>query len=422
MFASGSLAAQEAMKTIPAKPAEQVTVNNWTTQPYNKWSFRNVGINPSVMVPRSGNILPLAENFNKSIADFKFKYQGKTHTVKSAMLGDDTDGYIVLKDGIIVYEEYIGRFEKYDHHMWASSTKSLIGMAMGILVSQGKVKLDAKTETYISELKDTHFGQRSVREVLNMVSALDYSEDYENFTPGSVSTEYFRRLGFIPAFDLMALDPTKNGTPRGMVGIMPLMKQNPSLKPSVRFEYHSPNADVAGWIIARVSGKPLNKFIAENFWSKMGAGNDAFFMADVSFNPIATGGFNTTLRDFARVGLLMLNDGNYNGQQIVPTDWIKDTFAITDEERAHTKRSSYKDTKSAVYDEWLEGYKNYLWVHDSKKGIATFRGVFGQHLYINKDKNVVIATFSSAASASNSTREANKPRLAAFDAISNQLK
>ncbi len=252
-LSAGSLAAEEAMKNVPAKPSEQVTFMNWSEQPYNKWSFRNVGMNPSVMVPRSGNILPLAENLNKAIPDLEFKFQGKTHTVKGAMFGDDTDGYIVLKDGKIVYEEYIGGFEKYDHHLWASSTKSLIGMAMGILVSQGKVKVDAKTEAYIPELKGTHFGQRTVREVLNMVSALDYSEDYENFIPGSVSTEYFRRLGFIPAFDLMALDPTKNDTPRGLIDYMPLMKNNPKLKPSMKFEYHSPNVDVAGWIIARVS-------------------------------------------------------------------------------------------------------------------------------------------------------------------------
>lgn len=413
--------AQEAMKSIPAKPAEQVTFMNWSEQPYNKWSFRNTGVGPSVMVPRSGNIVSLESNINEAVPDIEFEYQGKTHTVGSAMLGDDTDGYIVLKDGKIIYEEYFGGFEKLDHHLWASSTKSVIGMSIGILVSQGKVKVDAKTETYIPELKGTHFGQRTVREVLNMVSALNYSEDYENFEPGTVSTEYFRRLGFVPAFDLMALDPMTDDTPRGLLAFMPLMTSNPDLEPGVKFEYHSPNVDVAGWIISRVSGMPLNKFIAENFWSKIGAANDAFFMADVSYTPIATGGFNTTLRDFARVGLMMLNDGFYNNQQIVPADWIKDTFALTEEEQIHVNNSAYRDVKSAVFDEHLEGYKNFLWVHDSKKEIATFRGVFGQNLYINKDKNIVIATFSSAASASNAARATNKPRMAAFDAISNHL-
>lgn len=255
-----------------------------------------------------------------------------------------------------------------------------------------------------------------------MVSALDYSEDYVNMRPGEVSTEYFRRLGFIPAFDLMALDPTQDDTPRGLLEFAPLFNKNPELDPNVKFEYHSPNVDVAGWIIARVSGKPLHRFIAENVWAKLGVEHDAFFMADVAFNPVATGGFNTTLRDFARVGLLVLNNGSFNGHQIFPANWVQDSFSLSDAERTHMNRSAYKDSEGPVYDEWLEGYKNYLWVHDSKKGIATFRGVFGQHLYINKDKNVVIATFASAASASNAARLTNRPRLAAFDAISDQLK
>lgn len=415
-------AATIAMDKIPAKPVSQVTLMNWSEQPYNHWSFRNVGVQPSLMVPRAGKITLLPEAPNPAVADIKFDYQGKSHTVRSAMVADSTDGYIVIKDGKVIHEEYFGDFSEHDHHLWASSTKSLVGLSMGILVHQGKVKVDDSVENYLPELKGTHFGKRTLREILNMVSALEYTEDYESFVPGAVSTEYFRRLGFIPAFDLMAIDPTQDNTPRGILEFIPRFTKNPKLDPSVKFEYHSPNVDVVGWIIARVSGRPLNTFIAENVWAKLGVEHDAFFLADVAFNPVATGGFNTTLRDFARVGLAVLNNGKFNGHQIFPTLWVNDSFTLTDNERQHMARSAYKESNGTVYDEWLEGYKNYLWVHDSKRGIATFRGVFGQHLYINKEKNVVIATFSSAASASNAARASNKPRIAAFEAISNYLK
>lgn len=411
-----------AMDTTPAKPASQVTLMNWSEQPYNHWSFRNVGVQPSVMVPRAGKINLLPEELNPTVADIKFEYQGKSHTVRSAMVADSTDGYIVIKGGKIIHEEYFGDFSEHDHHLWASSTKSLVGLSMGILVEQGKVKVEDSVESYLPELKGTHLGQRTIREVLNMVSALEYTEDYENLLPGAVSTEYFRRLGFIPAFDLMAIDPTQDNTPRGILEFIPRFTKNPKLAPSVKFEYHSPNVDVAGWIIARVSGRPLNTFIAENVWAKLGVEHDAFFLADVAFNPVATGGFNTTLRDFARVGLAVLNNGKFNGAQIFPASWVNESFSLTDTERQHMARSAYKDSNGPVYDEWLEGYKNYLWVHDAKKGIATFRGVFGQYLYINKDQDIVIATFSSAASASNAARASNKPRMAAFEIISDQLK
>ncbi|WP_406645008.1 serine hydrolase [Aliisedimentitalea scapharcae] len=410
------------MDNIPVPAQAQVTKGNWTTPPFNEWAFRNMGLHPSLMVPRSGAIVPIPEALNPSIAEIEFDYGGQRYTVRDAMTGDNTDGYIVLHGGKVLHEEYFNGFTQRDHHMWASSTKSLVGQAMGLLVEQGKVDVNAKTESYIPELEGTLFGARTVREVLNMVTALNYTEDYVNMVPGAVSTEYFRRMGFIPAYDLMAIDPTKDDTPRGLLEFAPLFVQNPDLEPSYKFEYHSPNVDVVGWIINRVSGVPLQTFIADNFWSKLGVEHDAMMMADMTFTPIATGGFNTTLRDFARVGLAMVNNGKYNGAQVFSEAWVKDTFTLSEEEKLHGARSSYRDDpNSASYDEWFEGYKNYLWVHDSEKKIATYRGVFGQHLYINQEQDLVIATFSSALSASNAMRETNRPRLAAFEAIAGHL-
>ncbi|MDK9759807.1 6-aminohexanoate hydrolase, partial [Vibrio sp. D173a] len=143
--------------------------------------------------------------------------------------------------------------------------------------------------------------------------------------------------------------------------------------------------------------------------------------ADIGYNPIATGGFNTTLRDFARVGLAMVNNGQYNGEQVFSEKWVKDSFNVDDQDRNATNNSIYKQKEGAVYDSHLEGYKNFLWVHDSEKNIATYRGVFGQFLYINQDKNVVIATFSSADSGSNAARETSKIRLEAFESLAQSL-
>ncbi|PHX03640.1 serine hydrolase domain-containing protein [Vibrio splendidus] len=406
-----------AMDTVPASAQAQVTQMNYTLQPYNKWGFRNTGILPSLMVPRDGQIVQFPMASNSAIADIDFKVDGTDYTVRSALIGDDTDGVVVIKNGTIVYEEYFGDFGPRDHHLWASSTKSLVGQAMGILVEQGKVDPAVKVENYVSELKGSYFGSRTVRDILNMVSALDYSEDYVNMTAGAVHTEYFRRIGLTPAFDLMGTDPTKSDVPRGVMAFMPMFGQAEGLEPSHKFEYHSPNVDVAGWIIARVSGKPLQTFISDEIWSKLGTEHDAFMFTDPEYTPVATGGMNTTLRDFARVGVAMANNGQYNGKQVFSEKWVKDTFALTEEERKHTQRSAYKDSDGNIYDTQLEGYKNYLWVHDSEKGVGTFRGVFGQVMYIDQSQDLVVATFSSAASASNAARAENKPRMFAFDAI-----
>ena len=159
------------MSTVPPSAESQVTFMNWSEQPYNHWSFKNTGVSPSLMVPRAGGIVSLPVKLNPDIADIEFEYDGRSYTVNDAMVGDDTDGYVVLKDGEIVYERYFEGFTEHDHHLWASSTKSLVGLAMGSLVEQGKIDVTDNVSKYIPELKGTYFGGRTVRDVLNMVSA-----------------------------------------------------------------------------------------------------------------------------------------------------------------------------------------------------------------------------------------------------------
>lgn len=409
------------MSTVPAKATEQVTLSNYTQVPFNTWAFSNMGIHPSLMVSRSGDINALPVNLKPTYSAHEFEYGGKKINFQEAMIEDRTDGYIILHKGEVVHEAYFGDFSEKTHHLWASSTKSLVGQALGLLVEQGKVDPNELVSRYIEELKGIHFGDQTVRTLLNMTTGLNYSEDYVNMNPNDVHYEYFRRLGFIPAYDLMALDPTKTDEPRGLLSFASMFEANENLEPNVNFEYHSPNVDVIGWIISRVSGQSLDKFISDNIWSKLGVEHDAFFMADMTYQPIATGGFNTTLRDFARVGLAMENDGKYNGEQVFSQAWVKDSFSLTDEERKHTKGSIYKDDSSSAFDSNLEGYKNFLWVHDSVNNVATFRGVFGQILYINQEKELVIAAFSSADSASNASRETNKQRMAAFESLADSL-
>ncbi|PML80000.1 serine hydrolase domain-containing protein [Enterovibrio norvegicus] len=421
LFSTTAFADIKPMSTVPAQADEQVTLSNWTHAPFNQWAFQNMGIHPSVMVPRDGAINEIPQALNPNVVQHKFTYGDDTLTFRDAMINDSTDGYIILKDGKILHEEYFGDFTAKDHHMWASSTKSLVGQALGLLVEQGKVDVDQKVSIYLEELKGSHFGEQTIRTLLNMTTAIDYSEDYVNMAPGDVHYEYFRRLGFIPAYDLMALDPTKTDTPRDLLSFAPMFEQNADLEVNHKFEYHSPNVDVIGWIIARVSGQPLNEFIADNIWSKLGVNHDAFFITDINFNPVATGGFNTTLKDFARVGLAMANNGEYNGEQVFSEKWVKDSFNITKDENTHMMNSVYKNEDGNVFDPHLEGYKNFLWVHDSDKNIATYRGVFGQFLYINQDKNVVIATFSSAESASNAARDSSKAKLEAFESLAESL-
>jgi len=414
-------AADDVMEGFPPSAETQVTLKNWATPPFSRWGFRNVGIAPSVMVPRAGGVQSLPYDLDSSIAKTTFEYQGKNYSFPEVLAADNTDGYLVIKDGKILYEEYFRGFGEHDHHLWASSTKSLVSIAAGILVDQKKLDVTKLVPEYLPELKQGAFADLTVQQVLDMVSAINYSEDYENLTPGSVHFEYFRRIGLTPSFDLMQIDPLKDSTPRGIQSFLPQFERNKDLEPNTVFEYHSPNVDVIGWIIERQSGMALQTFISQHIWSKLQAEHDAFMITDIDYTAVATGGFNSTLRDFARFGLLVLNDGKINNSQIVSADWISNSFKVTDENIQHTTRSVYKEEGGKAYDDQLIAYKNFWWVHDRDKGIFTARGVFGQTLYINKEKNVVIAFFSSAPSASNAMRDTYKVKLYATQVIADNL-
>lgn len=411
----------KAMQGIPASAESQVTLMNAFQQPYSKWAFRNAGVFPVLMVPRAGDIYKFPEQKNNTIENYKVPGTNGT-TVLDAFVGDDTDGIIVIKDGVIRYEKYFGDFKANNLHVWASSTKSLVAMVAGVMVEEGKLDLTKTVEEYLPEMKGSAFDGLTLQQVLNMVSAIDYSEDYVDLRPGTVHYEYLRRVGLAPAFDLMTLDPRNDDTPRGSLGFLPQLQQHKDKTPGEVFEYHSPNVDVIGLIMSRESNKSLEEILSEYVWEKLGAEHDAQIMTDAAFNPIATGGFMSTLRDFAKFGYAVLNDGEVNGKQIFSKNYIDETFRLSDEDYAAGQRSLYRNDKDAAsYDKHLEGYKNFWWVHDSEQQIMMARGVFGQGIYIDKTNNVIIATFGSAPTASNATRDTHKVKIDAMKLIADVL-
>ena len=409
------------MEGFPPKAEDQVTRSNWASPPHNRWGFKNVGILPSLMVPRAGDILQIPYADPVAVDELSFDYQGKSVSVAEALKNDFTDGFLVIRNGEIIFEKYYDGFDQHDHHLWASCTKSLVSLAAGILVDQGLLDLQQQVTHYLPELKGSAFDGVSIQQVMDMETALDYSENYADLRPGTVHFEYFRRIGLVPAYDLMALDPNKDDTPRGVRQFLNRFKRQQGVDPGTVYEYQSPNVDVIGWIIARQSGLPLNQFISRHIWQKMQPEHDAVFGTDAAFTPIATGGFTSTLRDFARLGLAILNNGKVAGDQVFPEQWVRDIHRAPAQRKATTLRSVYKQEGGTSYDPQLVAYHNFWWIHDIEKGIFTARGVFGQVLYINRDKNIVIATYASAPTASNARRETSKVRMAAIQAVADSL-
>lgn len=79
------------------------------------------------------------------------------------------------------------------------------------------------------------------------------------------------------------------------------------------FAYKTINTDVLGWVIARVTGQNVAQLLSQRIWSRLGMEQDAYFSVDSIGTPFAGGGFNAGLRDMARVGEMLRNDGQANG-------------------------------------------------------------------------------------------------------------
>ncbi|WP_299974866.1 serine hydrolase [uncultured Pseudoteredinibacter sp.] len=419
-FAYAETAKETKPTQIPVASYTDVTLQNWPLPPYNRWALRNMGILHTLMIPRAGDVFEIPRAKQQDLSSLQFEHRGKRYSVAQSLAADQTDGIVVLKGGEIVWEAYYDGFGPHDHHLWASSTKSLIGMAAGILVERGQIDLEKKISDYLPELKSSAWSRASVQDTLNMSTAIDYQEAMISSQPGSIAFEYFKRIGLLPAFDLMMLKQDSDQTPRSVRPLLQRFQANTELPTAHIFQYQSPNVDVIGWLIERVSGKSLKAFITEEIWSKLGAEHDAFITADSGFVPVATGGMNTTLRDFARFGVAIMNDGKVAGQQVFPQSSVQAITEISAQNKQGVKRSVYRQATSRFYDSELQGYKNFWWVHD-EKGVFTARGIYGQILYIDKPKDILIATFASAKTPSNAARETAKRRMQAFKAIAEQL-
>ena len=403
-LASSKALAQSApaMQGIPPSPASQVTLANYREQPFNHWAFRNTGaFFNTLSIARAGKIHRYRSRENSHISTLGWR-EAQTQNLENLLKHNDTDAFLVLKNNKVMYERYFGDMQPTDKHIWFSMTKSLVSSAAGILVDEGLLDLSASPADYIPELKNSGFARVTVQQVLDHSSALDFKENYTD--PESEFARFYApalNMGYMPGARDLA---PGEGVIYGVHDFLSdYIKPDTSIKPGEAFDYNSANADVLGWLVARLSGMPLHEYIQAKIWSKLHTEHDAFIAADRAYMAVATGGMNSTLRDAARFGQMILQRGKYKGQQIVPADWVDATLQISSEHRSNMRSNPKYQSMP-----W-QAYHNMWWLLDADKGEYAAVGIHGQVIYINRKTNSVIAWFSSQQKAS----AANNPQ---FDA------
>ena len=409
------------MSNDPRMMPNKAHYNGWREPDNVRWHLRNMSTLPALIMPRGDAVYDLKTGTENDVENFTYEYQGRNLSLGEAMREECIDGYMVVQNGEVLFERYYDNFHAHDHHIWFSMTKSLISTAFGIAQAEFGIDEDKTPADFLPELADSVFAEVRVRDVLNMVTALNYTEEYDEMTPGSVHFEYFRRLGFMGDFELLAIDPAQSDEPRGVRDMLPRFEQAQGGVTGAMFQYQSPNVDVIGWLIERVTGRALMDYMREKLWVPMATEHDGVFTVDVSFAPVATGGFNSTLRDAVRFGLMALGDGKLGDTQIAPVDWMQDTYKMSDADKQAGAASVNADPAHERFIDGFTGYRSFWWQFDQAQGERLAMGVHGQVIYVNPAKNLVIANFASPAQTANQLRPSYKQMLSGTRALAAAL-
>jgi len=302
--------------------------------------------------------------------------------LKTFLINNYTDGFIVLHKGVVVYEYYGGCLDRERQHATMSMTKSVTGLLAEMMIAAGQLDDSLPVTHWVPELGDTSFAGATLRQVLNMTTGVAFDETYSN--PESDLWVYASASDAMPK-------PASYEGPVGFLEFL-LTLQNRDAPHGTRFKYGTINTDVLGWVISRATGQSLADVVSTKLWQPMGAELDAYFKNDARGIVHAGGGLNAGLRDLARLGQLLLDGGRVGSAQVIPAP------AVT----AIMNGATTAEPTGERYAQYWPGYRSMWWYGgDAARPLIAARGVYGQTLYLDPAAEVVMVRLSSHPVASN---------------------
>jgi CubicO group peptidase (beta-lactamase class C family) len=291
-----------------------------------------------------------------------YAYDGRIKSIADYLSSHPATGLLIARDDTILYEHY--QYARTDRDRFASwsMAKTVLGLLVGIAVSEGAIgSLDDVASKYVPELRDTEYGATPIRALLQMSSGVLFIENYQ---PGD--------------------DVSKLGAavfaPDGVGGLEVLKRFNTRVAPpGTRFNYSSADSEVLGLVLRRAVGMTLTEYLSTRIWKKLGAEADAAWDVDSTGQEITFCCMVATLRDWARLGLMLANDGAWNGQQIVPRQWILDATTTTSD--------SYLAPGGQMA---TIGYGYQVWISPGERRRFSLQGIRGQVMVVDPLSRLVL--------------------------------
>ena len=318
-------------------------------------------------------------------------------TWEDSLYANYTDGMLIIHEGRVVYERYFGCLEADGKHAAMSMTKSVTGLLAEIMVVEGALDDTALVRDIIPEIGDSAFATATVRQVMDMTTGVQYSEDYSD--PNADIWRYSAAASPLPKLEGY----------EGPDGYWEYLQQvKPEGAHGDAFHYKTINSDMLGWIISRVAGKSVTELASERLWRPMGAEQDAYQTVDGKGVPFAGGGLTAGLRDLGRLGLLMLDEGEIFGERLFPAEVVKNIRAGGDP----AKFQGFPTIPNGSYtSQW--------WVFHNENGAFAARGVHGQTIYVDPAADMVLVRFASFPRAQNGLIDPTS--LPAYQAVADHL-
>ncbi|RFC53511.1 serine hydrolase domain-containing protein [Brumimicrobium aurantiacum] len=259
--------------------------------------------------------------------------------------------FMIIRNDSILYEKYFRTYDESSIVPSFSMAKSVTSILVGIAIDEGFIRsVDEPVTNYIPELKANGFDKVTLKHLLQMTSGLDYNEGY--FNPfGDVATFYY-----------------------GTKLRQEIPKMQLKHEPGEKFEYLSGNTQILGLVLERaLNGTTISDYLQEKLWIPLGMEYDASWSTDHKENGIEKTFccLNARARDFAKIGRLYLNKGNWNGKQIVSEEWVETSTKIDRTEGS-------------------ERFYQYQWWLPSDNGDFMAQGILGQYIYVYPEKNLII--------------------------------
>jgi CubicO group peptidase (beta-lactamase class C family) len=323
-----------------------------------------------------------------------YVYEGETKKISDWIKHTDTTGLIVIKDGVVVFENYYDGNEKSTLSISMSVAKSFVSFLIGVALEEGQiVDLQDPVDTYAPELKGSGYEGVSLKNVLQMSSGIRFTEDYGDLKSDIVRLVVSFTTGSLNEFIANLTNERKPGTFN---------------------QYVSADTQVLSMVLKGATNKSLTEYMQAKLWSHLGAEYNAKWLTDPDGTELAFGGLNAALRDYARFGLLYLNQGrNFQGKQLVPASWV-DASVTPDAPHLMPGRDN-------PGSDWPMGYGYQWWIPENPQGDYTAIGIYGQFIYVHPRHNVVIAKTSAYVDYNNTGDEMEFESVEAFRAIAKEL-